>query len=211
MSSLIFYTDDTQALVATDTLVVDPSGNPIHFCSKAIYLPHLRTIIAGTGIGGFANNWANDVNNDFVVSGIDNLDFHTPSSLRAKWEKLTKEHDFPEDATTTVYQIGISENSQQISSYAYRSTSNFESEKLSHGLKMKPECQPVGNDLSLLEALRPMMEEQRRIQEQVDERARLYIGGQCTYMHLTKDACTTATLFNFEDYEDQLSHIFDSI
>ena len=48
MSSLIFYTDREQALVATDSLAVDGSGAPHMFTSKAGYIPHLKTIIAVT-------------------------------------------------------------------------------------------------------------------------------------------------------------------
>lgn len=57
MSSLIFYTDSTQALVATDSLATNSDGEPFMFVTKAGYIPHLRTIIAGTGAGGFANQW----------------------------------------------------------------------------------------------------------------------------------------------------------
>ncbi|MBD3698997.1 hypothetical protein IE994_02480 [Enterobacter hormaechei] len=53
MSSLIFYTDEAQALIVTDTLAVTDNGEPLSFVSKAGYIPQLRTIIAGTGAGGF--------------------------------------------------------------------------------------------------------------------------------------------------------------
>lgn len=55
MSSLIFYTDEAQALIVTDTLAVTDNGEPLSFVSKAGYIPQLRTIIAGTGAGGFSN------------------------------------------------------------------------------------------------------------------------------------------------------------
>ncbi len=57
MSSLIFYTDEAQALIVTDTLAVTDNGEPLSFVSKAGYIPQLRTIIAGTGAGGFSNTW----------------------------------------------------------------------------------------------------------------------------------------------------------
>ncbi|MCP4165919.1 MAG: hypothetical protein GY759_08500 [Chloroflexi bacterium] len=87
MSSLIFYIDTDQALIATDTLGVTPSGQPVMFSSKAIYLPHIRTIIAGTGAGSFSGDWAMMANNRMVLSGICNLDFHTPQILRDRWSK----------------------------------------------------------------------------------------------------------------------------
>ncbi|WP_426721061.1 hypothetical protein [Enterobacter cloacae complex sp. 301C7] len=55
MSSLIFYTDEAQALIVTDTLAVTDNGEPLSFVSKAGYIPQLRTIIAGTGAGGFSD------------------------------------------------------------------------------------------------------------------------------------------------------------
>lgn len=207
MSSIIFATDPTQALVATDTLAVNLDGEPLLFCSKATYIPHLRTIIAGTGLGSFANDWANYVNNSMIVAGVRNLDYHSPSALRARWAKQRDEPGFPENLTTTIYQIGVSEDDQEVRAFAYRSTNNFESEPLTHGTRYKPECALL-SDVSLLQALRPMMEEQRRIQESKPPSERIYIGGQCVVMHLTKDACTTATLFSFDDYEQQLQAVF---
>ncbi|MCM7911060.1 hypothetical protein M8T17_25035, partial [Enterobacter hormaechei] len=59
MSSLIFYTDEAQALIVTDTLAVTDNGEPLSFVSKAGYIPQLRTIIAGTGAGGFSKEGAN--------------------------------------------------------------------------------------------------------------------------------------------------------
>lgn len=209
MSSIIFATDAGQALVATDTLAVDLDGNPLLFCSKATYIPHLRTIIAGTGLGSFANNWANEVNNKMIVAGLRNLDYHTPKLLRDRWAKEKEVSGFPESLTTTIYQIGVSEDDEEIRAYAYRSSNDFESEPLEHGTRYKPEC-ALPSDVSLLQALRPMMEEQRRIQGSKPSNERIYIGGQCIFMHLTKDVCTTATLFDFDDYEHQLQAVFKS-
>ncbi len=39
MSSLIFYTDEAQALIVTDTLAVTDNGEPLSFVSKAGYIP----------------------------------------------------------------------------------------------------------------------------------------------------------------------------
>lgn len=207
MSSIIFATDPTQALVATDTLAVDSNGTPLLFCTKATYIPHLRTIIAGTGLGAFANDWANHVNNEMVVTGVLNLDYHTPSGLRERWAKQQQDPSFPPGCTTTVYQIGVGEENGEIQSFAYRSTNNFLSEPLAHGTRVKPEC-TVPTDISLFEGLKPMMEEQRRNQQTKSANERIYIGGQCIVMHLTKDGCNTWTAFNFDDYEEQLARVF---
>lgn len=207
MSSLIFYTDTTQALVATDTLVVKPNGIPLMYGSKAIYLPHLKTIIAGTGLGSFSGRWTNYVNDELVVSGLRNLDFHTSDGLRRLWAEMKITHEVPDSITTTVYQIGVSEDDSEIRAYAYRSTNDFVSEPLNHGFRAKPEC-TFPSEGNIVENLKPMMFEQRAIQDLKKSEERLYIGGECVVMHLTKDTCTTSTLFQFDDYEEQLNKIF---
>lgn len=206
MSSLIFYTDSTQAVVATDTLAVRPDGSSMMYCSKAIYVPHLKTIIAGTGLGMFSGDWANHVNNHLIVAGLRNLDYHTPAGLCAQWRKWKEDPTIPSSMTTTIYQIGVSEDDGEIRAYAYRSTNEFNSEPLQHGTRAKPDCSfPEGN---IVQNIRPMMLEQRAIQATKSPEERLYIGGECVIMHLTKESCTTASLFRFEDYGDQLATIF---
>lgn len=39
MSSLIFYTDEAQALIVTDTLAVTDNGEPLSFVSKQVTSP----------------------------------------------------------------------------------------------------------------------------------------------------------------------------
>lgn len=210
MSSIIFYTDSSQAIVATDTLAVTPDGDPLLFCSKAVYLPHIRSIIAGTGLGSFSNDWANHVNNQMVVKGISNLDYHTPPALRKRWKLATQVIDFPENVTTTVYQIGVSEDDEEIRAYAYRSTNDFESELLAHGTRVKPQC-TFNSEKGFMQGLYPAMMEQRSIQSRKPKNERLYIGGACVVMHLNKEDCTTATVFEFDDYEEQLQNAFSSV
>lgn len=209
MSSIIFYLDQDQAFVATDTLAVEPGGLPSQFCSKAIYLPHLRTIIAGTGMGMFSGDWAMYVNNRMVLSGIQNLDYHTPTLLRRRWVEYKHEFDLPEDMTTTIYQFGLSEDSNEMLGYAYRSTNDFVSEPRKYGYGIKPEC-TVPEDGSLVENLPGMMNEQRRIQASKPESERLYIGGHAIGMHLTRDGCNTFRVFEFNDYEDHLAQVISN-
>lgn len=208
MSSLIFYLDKDQAFVATDTLAVGADGSPKQFCTKAIYLPHLRTIIAGTGMGAFSGDWAMFVNNHMVLAGIQNLDYHTPLGLRSRWADYKRLYEPPDGLTTTVYHFGFAEDSDLMLGYAYRSTNSFASEPRNYGYGIKPECTPVEGDL--LAGLRPMMQEQRSIQASKPEHQRLYIGGQAIGMHLTRERCNIFKAFDFDDYQDHLEQIFDN-
>src|SRR5262245_44517231 len=62
MSSLIFYTEREQALIASDTLAVNLDGTPRMYTTKALIVPHLRMVIAGTGIAGLSTRWFARVN-----------------------------------------------------------------------------------------------------------------------------------------------------
>lgn len=206
MSSLIFYSDAEQGLVVTDTLAVTPDGSPMLFTSKAHYLPHLKTIIAGTGLGGFSGDWAMSANNRMVVRGIENLDYHTPDALRKLWATFRKEYSLPSEATTTVYQWGFSEESDSVAGYAYRSTDDFTSERLNYGIGVKPECAvPEGN---LFDNLESMMHEQRSIQNARPAGSRLFIGGEAIVIHLTREACVFKRVFEFPEFKSQEADIF---
>lgn len=208
MSSLIFYTDKEQALIATDTLGVDSEGAPFLFTSKAIHIPHLKVVICGTGCGGFSNEWALHVNNRMVLGGILNLDYHTERYLSELWEKYKLEYKLPDDFSTTVYHFGFSEESGEIVGFAYRSANNFTSEQLQHGTGVKPECSVL--DGNLFETIPLMMQEQREIQESLPKNERVYIGGEIFAIHLTSNGCSTQKLGEFPDYKDNLKSIFEN-
>lgn len=208
MSSLIFYTDPQQALVVTDTLAVDPDGFPFLFTSKAHYIAHLRTIIAGTGIWGFSGDWFMQANSRMLLSGIESLDYHAAEALRALWARYISEYSLSTSATTTVYHFGFSEVSNEITGFAYRSTNGFSSERLHHGTGVKPECSvPEGN---IFDHLQAMMEEQRSIQASVPPQERIYIGGEAMAIHLTKESCVYSKLFEFSDFCEQSKCAFGS-
>ncbi|KNC65635.1 hypothetical protein [Pseudoalteromonas ardens] len=206
MSSLIFATDEEQILVATDTLSVTPEGEPFSFVSKAVHIPHLRTIVAGTGAGGFANRWALTASTQMIVKGIMNLDYHTPAGLRELWSDYKKEYSLSNDFTTTVYQFGLSEENGKVVSFAYRSTNDFVSEPIGYGTGVKPECStPDGN---LIEALPKMMEEQRAIQNQIPPESRIYIGGEIQALYLTSQGCNSFLVSRFTDFLENENAIF---
>ena len=68
MSSLLFYTDEKEAIVATDTLLHYSVDTPPGFTSKAISIPHIRMIIAGTGSALLFSRWIGLVNNQGLPS-----------------------------------------------------------------------------------------------------------------------------------------------
>ncbi len=197
MSSLIFYIDEDQALVVTDTLSVTTGGQPTNFTSKALYLPHLRLVVAGTGHGGFHDRWTHQINFLAVVRDLEDLDATAPAKLRELWEEANatlKEMG----RTTTIYHFGVTE-AGQVAAYAYRSENDFRSERLEPGTGIKPVASvPDGN---LLEGIETIMEEQRRRQEAKPAAERVHIGGEAIAIYLTPAECRHWTLFRFQDFE----------
>jgi hypothetical protein len=207
MSSLIFYTDQENAIIATDTLAVDVEGSPRQYTSKAVLVPHLRLVIAGTGIGGFSSRWLVQVNDQMVVRGLDHLDFHATESLKRLFSAYQKEVGFPDGITTTIYHIGISEVTGHIHAYAYRSENGFTSERLGHGLRLKPEC-VVPENYELPPDIVPMMKSQRDIQRKAPAHERLYIGGEIQVIQIERSSFHCYCLHRFEDFSNEEEAIY---
>ena len=209
MSSLIFHAEETQVLVATDTLATSPDGRPFKFTTKAFVVPHLRLIIAGTGAGGFLGRWFVRINDGLVVQGIDHLDYHTTGKLAAIWTEYKQEIPVTDGLTTTVYHFGFSEETELIHSFAYRSTNAFRSEPIQYGLGIKPECS-VPHNYWLPRDLKTMMDEQRSIQSSFPAGQRVHIGGQIQVHELSKAGFAIYTLARFEDYASDEKAIYEN-
>lgn len=209
MSSLIFYLDEANALVATDTLATLPDGRPSFFCSKALYLPHLRLIVAGTGMAGFADDWVLQINQRLMLAGIENVDKHAPRALSARWEAACNVYPHWRDQSTTIYHFGISELTSKIVGYAYRSTNRFTSEPRDYGSGMKPNCSGFG-DGNVIEQIPGLMREQRQLQESSPPEERTYIGGEMILYHLTSEGCYVSKLDEFDDFSAVRDQLLDS-
>lgn len=210
MSSLIFYTDPDQAFVVTDTLAVtktvDGSCSPLLFTSKALYLPHLRLIVAGTGLGSLCDRWFSAINTKMVVEGIEHLNEFSQACIQQLWEDLLSEADKNSGCTSTIYHFGVSESTGDITSYAYRSTNDFAPEPLTYGTACKPGVAiPEGN---LIEHLPAIMSLQREAESVAPPSERVHIGGQAISIHLTKNGCHHRHQFDFHDFDFHAEQAF---
>lgn len=210
MSSLIFSTDENEAVVATDSLAVSNEGKPFGFSSKAFFIPHLRTVVAGTGGKGFLDRWLVCLNG-MVVRGIDHLNYHASRNLPSVWLGYKNELTvpIPENFTTTIYHFGFSEVTGLIHSYAYRSTSDFQSDPIAYGTYMKPACS-VPDPFQFPRDIKTMMDEQRAIQSSQPKEQKLYIGGEIHIHHLQREGCAVYTLDRFDDYESDEKAIYEN-
>jgi hypothetical protein len=215
MSSLIFHTDETQVLVATDTLATHPDGRPFKFLSKAFIVPHLNLIMAGVGVAGVLSRWFVFMNEMLAVRGIDALNHHAPGALNSVWQGYKKELSIPDDMTATVYHFGFSEETGLIHAYAYRSAHDFNSDRLEpYGFRYKPEF-PAPSEypaVNLLNDLPGMMAAQRAVQAAKPSGGdKIYIGGEIQVHYLSKDGFKVFTLHRFDDYDSDEKAIYDNL
>lgn len=215
MSAVIFQISPQGGFVATDTLAADTEGVPGYFTSKAIHIPHLKTVVFGTGVGGFMGEWIVALLGGVAVDGIEHLNAWTPEMLRSQWQSFEKRDLIGDESvmcrTATIYHMGVSELTGEIVAFAYRSTTGFRPERLPNGTAVKPECEiPEGGEaLDILE----LMREQRRVQEQtVDSvRERVHIGGEIHLIDINPERCLTFTYARFEDFEQARQVIYQGI
>ncbi|WP_152987218.1 hypothetical protein [Pseudomonas sp. TTU2014-080ASC] len=195
MSSLLFYTNENEAIVATDTLLHYPEGGAPGFTSKAVTLPHLRMIIAATGSALLFNRWIGLVNNEGTAFDVDTIDAHAPEALKALWRELNNHSPALNNQTATIYHFGFSNDSGVIHGYAYRSVSSFKSEQLSCGLGVKPDLQDhSGIDWPSFPSSAPDIMRAQARQEDAKKFDRVYIGGSVQVTHLTRTGFTIYSL-----------------
>jgi hypothetical protein len=207
MSSILMYINDEIALVATDTLVTKKGGEPLSFTSKALYLPHLHTIIAATGLAGISSKWFVRINDDLAVKGFEDLNGVTTQHLQDIYSRIDPAH---QSVGTTVYQIGVSEIDGTVHGYTYSSQHDFQPRPLPRnqiGGKPAMGDQP---DIDPPEVFTQLMRQQIEIQLVEPEDSRIHIGGEIQIIFLdakTRSAQLLKT-HRFEDYDKHSQHIF---
>ncbi|HDF2344055.1 TPA: hypothetical protein PC505_004076 [Morganella morganii] len=206
MSSLIFYTDDEQAVIATDTLAVTPDGKPYFFTNKATYVPTLNMVVSGLGLGTISAEWQDKVSHGLIYMDMDHLNSHASKYLLEMYKEHQKRYGFGNDESATIYHIGYSAKEGGYAAYAFRSTNNFQCERVPHGTAAKPDCDILEGNL--FDLIPTMMQQQRSIQESIPQDQRIYIGGEVYAIHLTSGKAVYYRLAEFEDYRQIQSEIF---
>lgn len=199
MSSLIFMTDENHAIVATDTLATTSTGIPFKFTTKAFPIPHLRMVMAATGVGAFLGKWFIRVNDDFLVRGVEHLNQFASETLLTLWHELGTQAKIPVNSTVTVYHFGVSELTGQICTYVFRSTSDFRVETLGYGYALKPDG-PTDMKFESIDDIVQTMISQREMQRSKPLDEQVFIGGEVQILELNKRGVSILTAHRFDDY-----------
>lgn len=195
MTSLLFYTDASEIIVATDTLLHYPDGSAPGFVSKALAFPHLRMIVAGTGSGLLYNRWIGLVNHQGTFLDVNAINEHATHELQVLWGELNAQVEAIQDQTATIYHFGFSDDIDVVHGFAYRSANDFRSERLQYGLGVKPELASLsGLDLQTFPACAPEIMRAQMRQESGKTDGRVYIGGTVQVVHASQQGISIYSL-----------------
>ena len=189
-------------MVATDTITTAPEVNaPNMYTTKAMFLPHLRILIAGTGCLSFLSNWILSVNTGAIVRDIDNLNIHAPEFLNKIWRDMYNDVGTTVNSAT-IYHFGFS-TENKLNCYAYRSTNDFTSEKIAYGAYIKPEVN-VSSEFTLPENIRDIMDEQIKQENMSHKNNKILIGGEIILYTLRQNDFLITIHDRFENYSENL-------
>jgi hypothetical protein len=125
MTALNFFVKSDEICFATDTLALDAEDRvPIAFITKFAMLPHLRTVITGTGNNQFVSKWLDYARGHIIALDVEHLNLFCTDAMRLLAVECSLEN-----ITATIYHFGFSLRRDRFVAYAYRSTSDFESEE----------------------------------------------------------------------------------
>ena len=211
MTILLFSLEPQRICLAMDTLCRDATVPEVahNYCSKAVLLPHLHGVIAGTGLRSVIYDWARCVQELTVARDITMLDAIASREL----PRIFEAHAIDTDLTTTIYHFGFDKGAGSMVAFVYRSTTDFASEQLPNsGIGIKP---PDGIDAAraserLYEIGLPawfieVAQEQKKLDDLKSPPERVGVGGELQFIVLTPDVIQASTCFQFPDFETQFA------
>ena len=211
MSLLLFVHHAEQVVLLTDTLATTPEGDPFIYTSKSWPVPHMRFVMAGAGIAALHEAWYRRLQTAMLARDIDMAAAHTPTVLRQLWVDLQADHgSLP--GSSTVYHFGIPEGADHFVRHAFRSDTNFETERYDvGGLGVKPVPSfDVGSPRSV-DDLIDLAVRIRAEQDSKPKPERVHIGGDLVLSILTASGSSVSTVHRFADYDEMWQAMHDRL
>ena len=208
MTALDFVIQDNAVVVAMDTLSLRAVDHkPYKMVTKFMPIPHMNSLICGTGNMGAIIDWFSWVEKNVIANGIYQLDKITRQVIKEFMQKHNG------DNSCTIYQFGLHEIDGKFHGYAYRSANDFESEEIQQGMAVKPPDAFLTSDgtmdlssymsegSTMQEILSNIMHRQKEYDDNLNIDDRLGIGGIIQIVILSKDKITIENYKYFDDFE----------
>lgn len=208
MTALLYFLEPERVCIAMDTcsMNVEQDGEltPGPFCSKILLLPHLHTVVCGTGIRSLIYYWNAFLQQNVVARNVTELD----NIARAKLPELARECGVSEKHTSTIYHFGYWPQEDRMLGLAYRSASGFASEKLGYDLGIKPHdnidltwAMKTVEEKGLPAGFVEVMNRQKAYDDSRPPKERVGIGGEVQFLVMDPTGYSLSTCHRFDDYD----------
>jgi hypothetical protein len=208
MTAINFMFNADTVVIAMDTLSISVQDRtPYKFASKIFPLPHLRSVMCGTGNLDLILEWYTTIQKNVISYDIDYFSQLTSDTLKSLNAK------YPPEATTTIYQFGYSHKHDKFRGFVYRSTNDFKSEEYEYCTAYKPqvdfdffgEAEKHGLDEAFIKLI---------TMQKIEDDAcidRVGIGGEIHRFIMTKDSNKLDIIHRFPDHEEQYGQMVDKL
>ena len=205
MTALVFALQPDQVCVAMDTLVIGAEDRlPLAFQRKFLSIPTSDLLVAGTGHAGLINGWFQYLESLTRLGDVDDVGKFAQQVLKVSVDAAGGLGPI----TTTIYHFGYSRAESQYVGYAYRSTSNFQPERLPYALGYKPEVPlHATDDMQFPDYLVDIVIRQQQHDRSLPIQDQLGIGGEIDFAVLSGRTTLIETVFRFISYESEQLHI----
>jgi hypothetical protein len=208
MSILNFINTEDRIIICSDSLASLDCGIPKLFTTKVFSMPHLNTIIGGTGCQNTILSWFDFVELNVIAKDVRELNDGATEHIKRIYEETTK-GCFPRPFTT-IYHFGYDLTDARYYVYAYRSTNQFMVEIIPAGFYIKPgeeidsEVITKHNTNKLKEIdyvalLKEICLSQQKVDKERDSTERWGIGGSVFLYVMNKDGISISKLMDFPD------------
>ena len=199
MTALNYVIQKDGIYLAMDTLsIAIDDRKPQSFLTKYVVLPHLDTVVTGTGYGPLVADWIHFSRCNIIATDIDHLDQYTPNSLR----QIALNHAEIEKITATIYHFGFSKYRNRFLAYAYRSIENWESEEILNGIGVKPQIEFCPNEaFELPGSFIELIKRQREQDRSLPPEERVGIGGDIHFLVMNDSGIHVSKCYRFPSYE----------
>jgi hypothetical protein len=200
MSLLMFLHDQDRFRIMTDTYATTVEGEPFSFVDKCFNFPSRDMVVASTGTANLVIEWVALLRDRMVALDHTQIDAHAPALLRDIWEGITRETS-GNPGTATIYHFGFDFHTTEAIRYTYRSTANFESERMTEpgfGIKPQPEgpFEAPDTDDEWLQLAQQVRDEQ----DAKPLADRINIGGDLMMTTLVPNAILVQRAMRFDDH-----------
>ncbi|AYB37576.1 hypothetical protein [Brevibacillus laterosporus] len=208
MTAFNFIYDEKRIIVCMDTLSLNENRRPFKFVSKIFLIPHLRSVICGTGNLDLIMDWVNQVQRNIIATDISFLSTITTENLIRLYQK----YDYA-IGSSTIYQFGYSQIEKKFKGYAYRSTSGFQKEEFPYCSAIKPNTQfEIYDEIQvngLDDAFIKLMKQQK--EEDDCKHDRVGIGGEIHRIFMNEKTCQLDIIYRFSDYEQCYDEMLENL